>query len=402
MDKRSAHSPLGASGASRWMVCSGSVGLAKDIIDDEDDTFSGPGKAAHALAAQCLTHNMDGWEWMGYLVAPTGELLNPRTKPSDARLLGGGDPIIVGKEMADAVQMYLDDVRQWHPNRNQGNTWIEHKFYCSNIHEHFYGQSDLVYVDENILHVWDFKYGAGIVVEVPWNAQCMYYACGIIEDLQLGDEVDRVMLHIHQPRGFHFDGVHRVWSISIDDLLVWLHSVLKPAMDRALVSRETKSGEHCRFCPVRGLKCPQIMADMDELEILMQAKKLTAQETGRLLDLMVPAMIGRKQWLKNATGMLNAGKKVPGWKLAAARSNRQFKDGANAAAVDKFGDAALTLRELKSPAQIDALPEGDAFTTRWAFKPDAGTTVVPARDSRREVSRDTKSMFKARTKGKKK
>ncbi len=408
MTELQAHSPLGASGAERWMKCPGSINLSEGISDeDENNEFSAPGQAAHAVAAWCLKAGEDAWEMMGWFISNEGDF---------SRTIEGAEDFwhLVDKEMADAVQVYLDAVRQAHPDRNQGNTWIERRFHCPDLHELFYGTSDFVhlYLDApgvyRTLDVWDFKYGAGIVVEVKDNPQLMYYACGMLEDLDLWDAVDRVTLHIAQPRGFHFDGPLRQWSISVDDLLDWLYAVLLPAMDNALVSTETTSGEHCRFCPVRGHACPQILSDLTELEELVNtmekaggAAKLTAVQLGRILDLMVPAMIARKQALKNATGMLNAGHKVPGWKLAKARSNRVFKDEAEAAAWKKFGEQALTPRELKSPAQIDKLPEGDAFTARYAFKPDAGETVVPEGDSRMAVSKDTKALFSP-VKGKKK
>ncbi len=408
-----AHSPLGGSGAERWMVCPGSVGLSEGVPrEDDDNEFSGPGTAAHAVAAYCLKANDDAWQLIGARVSD--DLIYAATKevyPSKA--------ILVDKEMADAVQVYLDAVRQAHPDQNQGNTWIERRFYCPSLHGEYYGTADFAHVDTELeadrrgeftaLDVWDFKYGAGIVVEVKNNPQLMYYACGILEGLGLWDSVDRITLHIAQPRGFHFDGPIRTWSISVDDLHSWLGEVLIPAMDRALTSNDTASGEHCRFCPVRGRRCPQLMSDLGELEKLVMkmnkeggAAKLSAGELGRILDLMVPAMIARKQALKNATGMLNAGNKVPGWKLAKARSNRRFKDGSADAARKKFGPLALTLPELKSPAQIDKMPEGDAFTARWAFKPDAGNTVVPEGDSRMAISKDTKALFSPVKKGRKK
>lgn len=388
MTKLLAHSPLGASGAARWMKCPGSVGLSDGVNDEEDDTFSAPGTAAHTLAEHCLHYNLDAWQKIGWVYDGV-VLLDP------GQMSGPPEGIEVDKEMADAVQVYFDAVRSWHPDRNQGNTWVERRFHCPEIHEHFYGTSDLTYLDKEKkeLHVWDYKHGAGIVVDVKENPQLMYYAAGMLTDLELWETVDRVVLHIAQPRGFHFDGPHRHWAVSLDDLSIWLELTLIPAMDRALVSYETASGEHCRFCPARGRACPQIMSDLDELEELMTAKTLTPEQTGRILDLMIPAKIAAKQALKNAMGMLNAGKKVPGWKLAKARSNRKFKPDAEAAAKEKFGKKAYTVPELKSPAQIDAMPEGAAFTARWAFKPDAGTTVVPEGDSRMAVSKDTKSLF---------
>ena len=394
-----AHSPLGGSGAERWIVCPGSVGLSQGVPPDDDNEFSGPGTAAHALAAHCLNEKSDAWELIGYTPLPFPP---------------GADAIVVDKEMADAVQVYLDAVRQAHPDQNQGNTWIERRFHCPSLHKEYYGTADVPHlpdvagVIDGVLHVWDFKYGAGIVVEVKNNPQLMYYACGILEDLGLWDTVDRVTLRIAQPRGFHFDGSIRTWSISVDDLWEWLWDVLRPVMARALVSTDTVSGEHCRFCPVRGRRCPQLMSDLGELEKLVMkmnkeggAAKLSAGELGRILDLMVPAMIARKQALKNATGMLNAGHKVPGWKLAKARSNRVFKDDADAAAKLEFGDAAYTVPVLKSPAQIEKLPLGESFAERWAFKPDAGLTVVPETDSRMAVSKDTKALFSPVKKGKK-
>ena len=414
-----AHSPLGASGAERWMPepygggCSGSVSLSVGITDDDDDDeFSGSGKAAHALAAYCLESGDAAWMMMGWAIAEReGEMF---WFPDEAPHEHPADAIVVDKEMADAVQVYLDAIRQAYPDQNQGNTWVERQFHCPDIHELFYGTSDFVhlsYEDTGViepghveqwcqLDVWDFKYGAGIVVEVKENPQLMYYACGMLESLGLWNTINRITLHIAQPRGFHFDGPLRKWSISLVDLQNWMLEILIPAMTDALVSTDMASGEHCRFCPVRGRACPQLMQDLDELEARVQimnevggAAKLTAKQLGRILDLMVPAMIARKQALKNATGMLNAGHKVPGWKLAKARSNRKFKDGAADAAWRKFKELALTKPELKSPAQIDKLPEGDAFTARWAFKPDTGETVVPEGDSRMAVSKDTKALF---------
>jgi len=394
------HSPLGGSGAYRWMPCPGSVALSYGV-EDEESEYATVGLQAHALAEWCLRGGRDAWELVR-------------------------DDSVVDREMADAVQVYLNAVRNAHPARtpkqdraialwgkklftefahgSKGLSWVELGFYCPSIHEYFWGKADFVYWHKSSeLHVWDYKHGAGIVVEVVQNPQLMYYGCGALESLNLWDKVDRVVLHVAQPRGFHFDGPIRSWAVSTEDLRKWMNETLAPAMDRALASRETASGEHCRFCLVRGRACPQIMADVNELEELVKkmnlkgkgtARALNAKETGRLLTLMIPALIAKKQALKNATGMLNSGSKVPGWKLAKARSNRKFKDGAEAEAIKKFGKKkAFTTPELKSPAQIEAMPEGEAFNTRWAFKPNTGETVVPETDSRATVSKDTKSGF---------
>jgi hypothetical protein len=183
--------------------------------------------------------------------------------------------------------------------------------------------------------------------------------------------------------------------------VAWLEDKLVPAMDLALASRDTKSGEHCRFCPARFGACPQIMSDVDEMEELMKtigkdgegAPKLTGEQLARFLDLGEVFKIARTAALKTATVRVQNGHKVPGWKLSKARSNREFKEGAEAAAKKEFGADAYSQPKLKSPAEFDKLPKGKDFTARWAFKPDAGETLVPEDDARPAVNKDVKAMF---------
>lgn len=373
------HSPLGASGASRWMVCPGSVGLSHGRADEQDDTFSRPGTAAHTLAETALKAGYDAWTRVGEQV----------------------NDVPVDKEMADAVQVYLEYVRTTFPDRHQGNSWVERRFHCPSIHKLFYGTSDFVFLAEEArtLYVVDYKHGAGIVVEVEGNKQLRYYACGVLEDLKLWDAVDKVVLVIVQPRGWHSDGPIRQSTVSTPELIAWLEDDLVPAMDEALVSRETRSGEHCRFCPARYAACPQILADLEELEAMLKsiegrtAKDLTNAQVARLLDLREVLKIAVKAAEDTAFARLNSGHSIPGWKLAPSKVNREWKPGAEAALKKKYKDRAYTKPELKSPAAVDSLPEGEKITARWAFKPEAGLRVVKATDSRPAVNKDTKSLF---------
>ncbi len=385
----SEHSPLGGSGASRWMPCPGSVPLSYGI-EDEDNEYSLPGRQAHALAEYCLKRGVEPW-----------------------RLVR--DHLVVDKEMADAVQVYLSAIKGAHPIFEPALAnniwWVEMQFYCPTIHEYFWGQADFVclYHRERELHSWELKYGAGIVVEVEQNPQLMYYAAGVLEKLNLWDEINKVVLHVAQPRGFHFDGPIREWTITTGELKAWTFDELVPAMDRALTSRETASGEHCRFCPARGRACPQLLKDFDELEeLLMQLSKkdsadeLDSSEIGRFLDLLDVAKIAGKQASKTAFNRLMAGHEVPGRKLVKARTNRTWKDEVDDLMVKKFGPNAFKPEELKSPAQIEALPEGKKFTARHAYKPDGGNTLARDKDNRSAIHADVAAMFEDQTKKEKK
>jgi|TARA_R110000823_G_scaffold229911_1_gene356821 hypothetical protein len=385
------HSPLGASGMYRWSKCAASSTLASGI-SEPSSTFAAEGTNAHALAEFCLYKGQDAWE----LIGSRGSAYAAIT-------------FDVTPEMADAVQVYIDDLRTRYPARNQGNSFIERSFHCPTVHPMFYGTADFVYIDEEAreVHVHDYKHGAGIVVEVPHNPQLMYYGVGVLEELQLWDKIDTVTLHVAQPRGWHIDGPLRHWSVSTEDLAVWVRDDLVPAMVNALVSTETTSGTHCRFCPARSRACPQLVADMLELETLMAktlekggAKELSNLQIGRFLTLYETAKMIAKEAEKTAFSRLQAGKKIPGRKLASKRSNRKWKDDAEADLKAQFGEEAYTPPTLKSPAQIDALPQGGEATARWSFKPETGLTVVSDSDTRAAVSKDTKSLFTNQTKRK--
>ena len=389
MDQLLAHSPFGASVSKRGIECSRSILAAMGIIDESSD-HAREGTAAHAVIEEALRDGLDAWRLIG----------------QDREGFG------VSAEMADACQVWLDKVRQRHPDMNQGNTWIERKFHCPTIHRLFYGTSDLIYIDDesNTLHVWDYKHGAGIVVEAENNPQAMYYGAAALETLGMWDYVEQVVLHIVQPRAPHHAGPHREWQIATSDLVTWLEDTLVPAMNRAERGEgDFNPGDHCRFCPVRFRDCPGLSKAMDELEVLMEEIKqggveaLSSEKLGRYLDLCEQAKIVGKAAQSEAFNRAQGGKAVPGWKLAKAKAFRQWREVAEdpsgfefpieELARRQFGDDAFEPAKFKSPAQLEKLPKGEAFVARHAFKPDAGLTLVRDTDNRPAVSRDTKAMF---------
>lgn len=375
-----AHSPVGASTAKRMLICPLSVGPGVPGIEDDESEHAALGTAVHEMIAESFTARVDAWQLIG--------------RPYH--------DITATKSMANGAQVFLDAVRKHHPYRDQGNFWVERKFHCPTIHPMFFGTCDALYLDlanGGTLHVWDYKNGAGVIVEVEHNEQTMYYACGALEEFKLWDKVKHVVLHIVQPNGFHPNGRVRHWETTPEALVIWLEDILVPGIGRAMSSNEAVSGVHCQFCPKRFGACPALMTDLEELEKLMQhvekvgVAALSPSEVGRLLDLCGRADLVKKAMLTVGFGMLNSGKPIDGWKLVNKIVHRQWKDGAEARAKHDFGDQAMTVPELKSPAQIDELPLGTTFTAEWAQKPPAGLTMAPASDKRAEVSRDTKSLF---------
>lgn len=374
------HSPLGGSATHRFMKCPGSVTLSHGIEDDESE-HAARGTAAHKLGELCLLTARDAWTFTGQEI----------------------EGFVVDKDMADAVQVYVDWIRAQFGRHlaNTENTLIEYKFKAPTLHPLYFGGLDFGRVDrvKRELTVVDYKHGMGVVVEVPWNPQCLYYGAGIMEALDLWGAIDTVRLVIVQPRGWHYAGPVREWTISAQDLDGWLVDELLPAMDRAMTSDETVSGEHCRFCPVRFRACPQLMKDVEEFMALAEtiekkgADELTNAQVERYLELEAIMKIVSAAAKKTAFNRLQAGATFEKWKLGAAKVNREWKEDAKDALVAKYGDGAWEERKLLSPASVEKLPEGKAMAARYAFKPEAGLTLVPMSDARPAVNRDTKSLF---------
>lgn len=403
------HSPLGGSSMARAIACPGSAPLAADCVDDESE-YAAEGTAAHTLAEFCLLNSEEPWQKIGCYVDEHG-LYDENQENAFA----------VDKEMADAVQVYLDELKLSHPKANPegDDTFVELPMHCPTIHKYFWSKSDFVYLDQpkRTLHVWDYKHGAGIMVFPENNVQGKYYACGVLEQLDIWKEFDTVVIHIVQPRGYM--DPHRYWETTTDNLLAWMINDLIPAMDRAETAtgalEELSSGEHCRFCPVRNYACPRLVEDMKEFTKMLgddsnpKVGEYSLSQLGRFLKLrdIAKGTVGRAAD-KVAFARLMAGKKVPGRKLVNARSNRVWKDPAKVhdelmifLGITKADLATLrrvhglknTLADIFSPAQVEKKPGGAALVARLAHKPDKGLTVENADDPRTPVSKDTKSMF---------
>lgn len=374
------HSPLGASGASRWMNCPGSVYYSEGIQEDQSD-FAREGTIAHALAAYCLETGDEAWMHIG----------------DHMSLFEDYD---IDAEMATAVQTYVNYINDAFEDRNQGNTWIERSFHCPSIHDKFYGTADFVHWDEAQEHVYvlDYKHGAGVVVDAVENPQCMYYAAGVLEDLNLWGEVDSVTVGIAQPRGFHYAGPIRTWTISTRDLAEWLENKLVPAMDEAMVSRDTTPGDWCQFCPVRKYACPGLVNAMAELEKMMtefEGKNVDELDNDQISEFLELANIAKrvaKEAEQTAYARIKAGKEVPGFKLVRGRANRRWMAGAEGAIEDTFGDKAFE-RNVMSPAKLEKLVGGKDFAQQWAEKPQADYVLAPESDKRSGVSFDNKNLF---------
>jgi hypothetical protein len=346
------HSPLGASAAERWMACPGSVTLisalksSPDYVEDDPD-YRRDGTQAHALAAHCLEKDIDAWQ---------------RDEEQFPELTA---------DMLGAVQEYLDFVRSV-----PGDRGYEVRVHAPAFHDSFYGTLDCVIENAEGVHIVDYKHGVGVVVDADDNPQLKYYAYGYIASVDPKGDADtvRVKLTIVQPRAFHPDGIIRTWETTVGEIRRWAEEELRPAMEATSGAEYLDMGPHCRFCPAK-LVCPAF----DGLARRALAGVRVSYDEAQQLKMLIKA-VEEKAYADLISG------KTPeevGAKLVNKRSTRTWKE--NAPVVGTFAEDAWKPKELKSPAEIEKLPNGKHFVAEYAYMPENGYTVASLSDKKAAV-----------------
>ncbi len=358
------HSPLGASGATRWLACPGSFGLIKahGLESDESD-YAALGTAAHKLADRLLADGREAWEAVGEVI--------------DGFKVGDGE----GEIDSNAVQVYLDFCR---PLAERAD-WSASEFTFGKVYQpnpYFWGTADFVAVADDGIHVVDLKFGEGLGVDPVNNPQLMYYAWGFFAEHmgRVPDKDKAVYLTIVQPRYAKGSGEPQTWITTEKALAEWAKHVLLPGMERAQTDDTLVDGEHCRFCPAK-LVCPKLRENMTALE----SSNLDRLDDAGLDDLYKRALTVEmliKTVKAKVTDRLMAGAKLQNAKLTYKRTTRTWKEGVEERLAAELGDDAYS-RELKGPAQVEKLgKKWKDFVKENAFLPTStGYTLVPATDS---------------------
>lgn len=374
-ENRPAHSPLGASGAERWMNCPGSVALLRELELPESDEpdYRRDGTLAHSLAERCLTSGSECWEEAGWLADQIAGWENP--------------PDV--QEICEAVQVFVSECRSLIPADDQPHTVYVEQSFNSSAHPLFYGTTDFAVIlpAQKRVSVRDYKHGVGIAVDVDRNPQVRYYGHGTsqtIEDVD-GWTIDYAIV---QPRAFHPDGKIRRWSESLLELRTWVSETLVPAMLRAELENDLDAGPWCRFCPAK-LVCP-LLTGLFKAAVTTDPKQIVTLRDQRL-DLEYRYLQALKFYVKaleeHAFNRANAGGEFSSFKLVRKKADRVWKPEAAVLFKSRFGDDAFTAPELKSPAQMEKVSEAAKdLVHSYAYTPEVGLTVAPADDKRAAVA----------------
>ena len=273
------------------------------------------------------------------------------------------------------------------------------------------GTADLTIVSPGVLDIIDWKYGKGVKVFVKDNTQLLCYGFGAFRQHDIAYDIQRIRLHVAQPRLDHFE----VWEITRSDLLdwaLWARDRWRRAWEGD--ATRTPSQKACQWCRVR-VGCPARLALLAEIvdgEFEASYPPEAQQDAAALTALALPKPVQElsterlawvlqyrqtiEHWFKEVADELirrdAQGEALGGlWKVVTGRQgNRAWIDEQVAgAALERLGiDPWKT--SLLSPAEIErrlatvgvrkklAAEYLSLYTGRAPGKP----TLVPTEDNR--------------------
>lgn len=304
------HALLSASGAHRWLHCTGSPLLEKDF-PDSTSVYAQEGTLAHELCELKL-------------MAYTGEITKRKLTSMKNKLMKSE---LWQPEMDSTSEAYLDYIKDITMSYTVKPVILtEKRVDFSRYVPEGFGTADCLILAGDTLHVVDYKHGKGVVVDADHNPQMMLYALGAMSELSLLYRFKFAHMTIVQPRVNNISE----FTMTADELTEWGEMVVKSKAEAAISGNGTfEAGDWCRFCRAKQ-QCKTRYESNDSLY-----PQLSAQHDPRLITL---AELGdylkrgrdMAAWLEDmkeyALSESLAGAEVPGWKAVEGRGSRAFTD----------------------------------------------------------------------------
>ena len=361
------HALLSASGAHRWLNCTPSARLEREFEDSSGEAAA-EGTAAHALCEHKLRRT-----------------LKMRSKKPVSQY----DSDEMDSHTDGYVEFVLELIEQAKQICADPKVLIEQRLDFSKYVPDGFGTGDCLIIADGTLHIVDFKYGQGILVEAEDNPQMKLYALGALELFDGIYDITSVSMTIYQPRRENIS----MYTVEKESLYRWADEVLRPIAELAFVgSGEYCCGEWCQFCRA-SVKCraraeeklkltqfefslPPILSDAEIEEILTKLDDLTAWAN----DIRAYAF----------EAAVNHGKQWPGFKLVAGRSNRKYAsedavvDAAKEAGYqDIFRQSLITVTEME---KLMGKTNFNEILGSLIEKPPGKPSLVPLSDKRLAIN----------------
>lgn len=357
------HAVLSASGSHRWLNCLPSARLELKFANNESSAAA-EGTAAHALCEHKLK-----------------KALHMRSKRpvSDYNT----DEM---EEHSDAyVEFVLKQLELARQNCKDPLVLIEQHLDFSRYVPQGFGTGDCIIIADKKLHIVDFKYGMGVLVDVVENPQMKLYALGALEVYDSLYDIEEVSMTIFQPRRENVS----TWTVSVKKLKDWAENELKP---KALMAYDGEGeylpGEWCTFCRA-AVKC-RARAE-ENLKLAQMEFKLPPLLNDSEIEEVLSRLSDFTKWANKimayaTDAAVNHGKKWHGFKIVEGRSVRKYKNEdavAEAAKANGYNDiyrqSLITLTEMQ---KLMGKTKFEEILGGLIHKPPGKPTLVPFSDKR--------------------
>ena len=358
------HALLSASSSHRWLNCPPSARLCEGY-EDKGSNFAAEGSDAHSLCEYKLRKAL-GMEAKD----PTEDLSWYDAEMEES---ASGYAAFVMELVAEAKKTCSDPV-----------VLIEQRLDYSKYVQSGFGTGDCVLIADGTLHIVDFKYGRGVLVEAEDNPQMKLYALGALEIFDCLYDIDTVSMTIYQPRRANVS----TFTLTRQELLDWAETVLVPTAELAYAGDgEYHCGEWCQFCKAKADCRERARANMELARYeFRQPPLLTDEEVEEILGKLDSLMDWASDIKDYALQAAISGKHWSGYKLVEGRANRRYTDenavvaAVKAAGYDPYDEPKLlgvTARTtLLGRKQFNDILGG------LITKPQGKPTLVPESDKR--------------------
>lgn len=361
------HALLSASASKQWLNCPPSARLCADK-DDRASPYAQQGTDAHELCehkvlkaiGQATTDPVDNLDFYdAEMENCTEEYRNYVIEQLEKAKSFCKDPIIL-------VEQRLD-FSKWAPEG--------------------FGTGDCIIVADDVLHIIDFKYGLGVLVEAENNPQMMCYALGALDIYDGIYDIKTVKMTIFQPRRDNIS----TFEMNKKELLNWADNILAPAAKLAYEGTgEFKAGDHCQFCKIKA-DCRK------RAEYNLELAKYDFEMPANLEDTEIAAILPRADelvaWVNDikeyALQQALSGTVYDGYKVVEGRANRKYtEEDAVAYAVKDAGFDPFEKKLLGITAMTSLLGKTkfNELLGDLVEKPQGKPTLVPISDKRQALN----------------
>lgn len=361
------HAILSASSSHRWLNCLPSARLELEF-EDISGSAAEEGTAAHALAEFKLKKELG---------------------LKSERPISRYDSEEMEKHTDDYVDFVLEQVDLIKNTCKDPVILIEKRLDFSCYVPEGFGTGDCLIISDDRVHIIDFKYGIGVLVDAVDNPQMKLYALGALEIYESLYDIKEVSMTIFQPRRENVS----TWTVSAEELKSWAKEELRPKAIKAYNGEgEYIPGVWCTFCKA-AVRC-RARAEQ-KLKLAQTEFRMPPLLSDSEIEEILSILPDLTKWANEITAYatdaaVNHGKEWSGFKVVEGRSVRKYKDeDAVAEKAMAGGYKDIYRKSLISMTEMQKLMGKSKFEEilgHLIYKPQGKPTLVPNSDKRPAIN----------------